>query len=465
MNLISQFSNIVGINNALISQSEIAPFLTEHRDFYHGKSSLVLQPTSTEQISNILKLATKTKTPIIPIGGNTGLVGGQASDLKGKSVLVSLSKMNKIYNINSTSNTALVESGVILQALQSVSAAASRLFPLSLGSQGSAQIGGLLSSNAGGTAVLAYGTMRQLCLGLEVVLPNGEIMNDLKGLTKDNTGYDLKNLFIGAEGTLGIITKAVLKLFPKPRGQSVAFIGVPSPKNALELLNHAHERGNLTGFELIARLGIDFATRHIINTCDPLPYHHPWYVLAEMSSLKSQTDAQESMETFLSYARDNDHASDTVIAKNETEAEAFWSLRENLSYAQKPEGGSIKHDISIPISAIPTFIEQANKSVNHLIPNARFCTFGHMGDGNIHYNISQPIGADKQEFLDNRETVNQRVYAIVDQLGGSISAEHGIGQLKRAELQLYKDQVALSLMQRIKETFDPENIMNPNKIL
>jgi FAD/FMN-containing dehydrogenase len=464
-NLIAQFTAIVGEANALRDEKDIAPFLNESRDLYHGLSSLVLRPANTNEVAAILKLASETKTPVVPQGGNSGLVGGQTPDKGGSAIIVSTSRLNRIRDVDPSGNTIIVEAGAVLKSVQDAADAADRLFPLSLGSEGWCQVGGLLSSNAGGTAVLAYGNMRELCLGLEVVLPNGDIMHGLKRLRKDNTGYDLRDLFIGAEGTLGIITAAVLKLFPRPKGRAVAFVGVASVEKALALLNAAKSSGALTGFELIARLGMELAVRHIQGARDPLQAAHAWYVLAEFSSPLSQEAAYEAMEHFLNAVLESGDADDAVIAASLAQATAFWHLRENLSWAQKPEGGSIKHDISVPIAAIPAFLAEANAAVEKLIPRARFCTFGHMGDGNLHYNISQPEGADKSEFLSRWQEVNHLVHTIVDGFGGSISAEHGIGQLKRDELRHFKDPVAINLMERIKSAFDPHGIMNPGKVL
>ena len=465
LELIRRFVGIVGADHALTADNDIAPYLTENRDLYHGLSGLVLRPKTVDEVSAILKLASETGTPIVPQGGNTGLVGGQTPDRSGRAVILSLGRMNAIRDVDPVGGTLVAEAGVLLQSIQKAADDVDRLFPLSLGSEGSCQIGGNLSSNAGGTAVLAYGNTRELCLGLEVVLPTGEVMHGLKRLRKDNTGYDLRDLFIGAEGTLGVITAAVMKLFPKPRGRSVAFIGTQSTEKALVLLSRAKAAGTLTGFELIARVGMEFATRHIDGARDPLEAPHNWYVLAEFSSGRSDEDANAAMEHFLTEALAAGEADDAVIAASGHQADAFWHLRENLSWAQKPEGGSIKHDISVPVALIPPFLDEANRAVETLIPGVRFCTFGHMGDGNLHYNISQPVGADKAAFLARWHEVNSLVHDIVGNFDGSISAEHGIGQLKRGELSRFKDPVALDLMRRIKRAFDPAGIMNPGKIL
>jgi FAD/FMN-containing dehydrogenase len=463
--LLARFVSLVEPGAALSEPPDIAPHLVENRDKFHGLSRLVLKPKTVEEVSTILKLATETGTPVVPQGGNTGLVGGQIPDLTGSSIILSLTRMNRIREIDPVGNTITVEAGVILKSVQESAEEVDRLFPLSLGSEGSAVIGGLLSANAGGTAVLAYGNMRELCLGLEVVLPDGQVMHGLKKLRKDNTGYDLRDLFIGAEGTLGVITAAVLKLFPRPAGRSVAFVGTQSPDMALKLLSRAKSAGNLTGFELMARIGIEFTVRHTEGGRDPLDAPHAWYVLVEFTSAQSDEEANTRMEAFLVGALENGEADDAVVAQSGAQADAFWRLREEMSWAQKPEGGSIKHDISVPIAAIPNFLREADAAVSALIPDVRFCTFGHMGDGNLHYNISQPVGMDKQAYLARWDEVNALVHDLVGKHDGSISAEHGIGQLKRGELQRFKDPVALMLMRKIKAAIDPGNIMNPGKVL
>ena len=355
----------------------------------------------------------------------------------------------------------------MLETLQNAAADADRLFPLSLASQGSCQIGGNLSSNAGGTAVLAYGNMRELCLGVEVVLPTGEVLDDLRKLKKDNTGYDLKNLFVGAEGTLGVVTAAVLKLFPKPKGREVAWAGVSSPEDALGLFSLAVDQAGsaLTAFELIGDTPLDFVTRNSPGSQRPLQGQWPWHVLMEISSGRSQEDARDLIETILSGGIDVGLVGDAVIAASLAQADAFWKLREDISDAQRPEGASIKHDISVPVAAVPQFIERAAKAVEAVSPGARIVCFGHMGDGNLHYNISQPVGADPQNFLALYRPMNKAVHDIVRDLNGSISAEHGIGQLKRDELLATAPPVAIDLMRRVKAAFDPAGIMNPGKVL
>ena len=463
----SKFIAIVGSKNGLTDASDIAPYLTEWRDSWTGKTSLVLKPGSTDEVSAILKLATETKTPVVPQGGHTGLVGGSMPDMSGDAIIVSTSRLNSVRNVDPAGNTMTVEAGCILQNIQQVADGAERLFPLSLASQGTCQIGGNLSSNAGGTGALAYGVARDLVLGLEVVLPTGEILNDLNSLKKDNTGYNLRHLFIGAEGTLGIITCAVLKLFPKPKGVSTAIIAMKTPKDALEVFQTARDLAgqSLTAFELMPRLGIEFTTKHIDGVRDPLETPYPWYVLLEISSGESEDHAQRLLSELLESQLEAGIVLDGAVATSGAQSDAFWKLRESLSESQKPEGGSIKHDISVPVHALPAFMAEAEKAVLAIEPLARLCTFGHLGDGNLHYNISQPIGADKKTFLAMSATITPAIHGIALKYGGSISAEHGIGQLKRAELARVKDPVALNLMRRIKNELDPAGIMNPGKVI
>ena len=465
--LIARFAAIVGDSHALHNQQDIAGYLIEPRGLWHGKTSLVLRPGSVEEVSRIMKLATETKTPIVPQSGNTGLVGAQVPDASGRDVVLSLSRLNRIREIDGLSNTVTVEAGVILQNLHDAADAVDRLFPLSLASQGSCQIGGNLSSNAGGTGVLAYGNARELCLGVEVVLPTGEVFDDLRKLKKDNTGYDLKNLFVGAEGTLGIITAAVLKLFPKPRGREVAFVGLSTAQAALELFSLAMDRGgsSLTAFELMEQRPYRFTLRHAPGVVRPLAGDWPWYVLMEISSGHSTEDARAMIEDILSAGLEAGTVGDAVISASIAQANAFWNFREMLPETQKSEGASIKHDISVPIASIPTFIEQAAKAVETVCPGARPVCFGHMGDGNLHYNISRPANGDDQGFLALYHPMNKAVHDVVRRLGGSISAEHGIGQLKRDELIATAPPMAIDLMRRVKAAFDPAGIMNPGKVI
>ena len=465
--LLKRLAEIVGETNVLTGDDDTAPYLREWRGRWTGKTAAVVRPGSTDEVAAILKLASETKTPIVPQGGNTGLVGGQIPDMSGKAVILSTARLNRIRDIDPAGNTITVEAGVVLQAVQEAADEHDRLFPLSLGAQGSCQIGGNLSTNAGGTGALAHGVARDLCIGLEVVLPTGEVLDSLNRLKKDNTGYDLRNLFIGAEGTLGVITAAVLKLFPKPAGRATAFVAVPSPEEALALLQKARaSAGNgLTAFELMARIGVEFTVRHIDGVRDPLAGHHPWYALIEISSGQSEEEARATLEAVLEYGMEDGLVLDGAIAESFSQRADFWHLREAMSESQIPEGGSIKHDISVPVDSVPAFLEKADKAVLAIEPGSRICAFGHLGDGNIHYNISQPAGADKQVFLTLTEVITPAVHDIVRDFGGSISAEHGIGQMKREELAQVKSPVALELMRRIKKQFDPKGIMNPGKVV
>ncbi|UPK28988.1 FAD-binding oxidoreductase [Bradyrhizobium sp. 195] len=461
--LIEQFRKIVGERHAITDATDIEPYLTEERNLFHGRSPLVLRPGSTAEVSEICKLASAHNVALVPQGGNTGLVGGQTPH--NGEVVVSLRRLDKIREVDTASNTMTCEAGVVLQIAQAKAAEVDRLFPLSLGAEGSCTIGGNLSTNAGGTAALAYGVAREMALGLEVVLADGRVLNALSKLKKDNTGYNLHNLFIGAEGTLGIITAATLKLFPKPRAVETAFVGLKSPAAALKLLTIAQgEAANaLTSFELLSEMAVEFSVRHGIDVRDPLQAKHPWYVLMELSS--PGEDARTPLETILARAMEEEIVDDAVIAASLAQRAGFWKLRDEMSSAQKPEGGSIKHDISVPVAAVPEFIAEADAAVVKLIPGARPVPFGHLGDGNLHYNVSQPIGADTADFLARWHEMNAVVFAIVLRMGGSISAEHGIGVLKRDELPDVKDKTAIELMRSIKAMLDPHGIMNPGKVL
>ncbi|MFI0845614.1 FAD-binding oxidoreductase [Mesorhizobium sp. IMUNJ 23232] len=465
--VLDRFVEIVGEHHVLRAEADIEPYVTERRGLYPGLSPLVLRPGSVEEVSRILKLATETGTAIVPQGGNTGLVGGGVPDRSGRQLMLSLSRLNRIREIDVLSNTITAEAGVILQSLHDAAEKAERMFPLSLASQGSCEIGGNLSTNAGGTAVLAYGNARELCLGVEVVLPTGEVFDDLRKLKKDNTGYDLKNLFVGAEGTLGVITAAVLKLFPKPRGREVAIAGLTSPQAALDLFGRALDRAGagLTAFELIGKRPIEFVLKHLPGSQAPLTDDWPWLVLMEISSGRSAEDARATIEEVLGEGLEAGLVGDAVIAESLAQQNAFWKLREDISDSQKSEGGSIKHDISIPVASVPVFIERAAVAVEQVSAGARVVCFGHMGDGNLHYNVSQPVGADTAAYLTLYRPMNKAVHDIVRDLGGSISAEHGIGQLKRDELAATAPPVGLDLMRRIKTAFDPAGIMNPGKVI
>src|SRR6185437_3576415 len=461
---LERFRKITGEKYALTGDA-MKPFLREPRDLYEGRAALVLKPGTAEEVSRILKLAQETKTPIVPQGGNTGLVGGQIS-FDGGAVVVSLVRMNKIREVSAEGNYIVCEAGCVLQNIQDEAAKHDRLFPLSLGAEGTCTIGGNLGSNAGGTSALAYGVARDLVLGLEVVLADGRIWHGLRKLKKDNTGYDLRHIFIGSEGTLGIITVAVLKLFPAPRSVEAAFVGLKSPKDALALLNLLQSRaGNaLTSFELIARTAMEFNFKHLSGARDPLSQAHRWYALVELSSPVA-TGLRDTLESALGEAAEKNLLGDAVLAANEAQRNSFWRMRTGITETQKPEGGSIKHDVSVPVADIPAFLAETDAAVTKLIPGARPVPFGHMGDGNIHYNISQPAGADRAAFLARWDEVNALVHKIVAKFGGSISAEHGIGVMKRDLLPEVKDPVELDMMRALKRTFDPNNILNPGKVL
>ncbi|CDZ57288.1 FAD-binding oxidoreductase [Neorhizobium galegae] len=469
--LLDRFAAIVGENHVLRDAGDLAPHLVEGRGLYKGSSPMLLKPGSVEEVAAILKLASETGTPVVPQTGNTGLVGGQTPRTGGSDLIVSLERMNRIRDVDPVANVLVADAGAILADVQKAAEAVDRLFPLSLGSEGSCRIGGNLSTNAGGTAVLAYGNTRQLCLGLEVVLPTGEIWDGLRRLKKDNTGYDLRDLFIGAEGTLGIITGAVLKLFPQPVGHQVALAGLNSPADALKLFERASNLCGtaLTGFELMPHIGIEFVVRHIEGVRDPLSEPHPWYALIDISTSDSAETAGSMVQSLLEQGFEAGLIRDAVIASSVAQQKALWHMRESMSDAQKPEGGSIKHDVSVPVSKIPSFMAEAEQAVLAAMPGARVCAFGHLGDGNIHYNISQPISADmaadKAAFIGRWREINAIVHGIVLAAGGSISAEHGIGQLKRDELAHIRSPIEMDLMRRIKQAFDPAGIMNPGKVV
>jgi FAD/FMN-containing dehydrogenase len=462
--LIERFKAIVGEKYALTDPDVQAAYLHEMRDRWVGHTPLVLRPETVEQVAAILKLANETRTAIVPQGGNTGLVGGQIPH-HGEIVL-SLNRMTRIREIDPVSNTITVEAGVTLQRTREAAAEAGRLYPQLLPSEGSCTIGGNLSTNAGGVAAIAHGIARSHVLGLEVVLADGRVLNNLNKLKKDNTGYDLKNLFIGAEGTLGIITAAVLRLVPRPHAVEVAFLGVPSPQAAVELLGVAQSRagGDVTSFELLTRFGMECVLQHVAGTRDPLDEPHPWYVLMEISSQMS-AGLRDVVEDIFETGVERGLVEDGAIAETLEQSKAFWRIREEVGEVQKKLGGSIKHDVSVPVAAVPAFIEEANAAVLAVVPGARPFPFGHVGDGNIHYNVSQPEGADKAAFLAQEDKVQDAVFNIVLKHGGSISAEHGIGIAKRDRLPKVKDPVAIELMRTLKAALDPNGILNPGKVL
>src|SRR6478672_3453624 len=461
--LLSRFVAIVGAKYAVTDRASQEPYLREMRDLYHGHTPMVLRSGSVADVSAILKLANETRTAIVPQGGNTGLVGGQIPH-HGEIVL-SLNRLDRIREVDATSNTITAEAGVSLGRVREAAANVDRLYPLLLPSEGTCTVGGNLSTNAGGTTAVAWGIARQQALGLEVVLADGRVLNNLNKLKKDNTGYDLKNLFIGAEGTLGVITAAVLRLIARPRSVETAFVGLASPDAALELLGIASERTpGVTSFELMVRLGIDAVLKYDSAARDPLGAPHPWYVLIELSSQRRE-GLRDTLEAILAEGVERGIVADAAIAENLDQTRAFWRIREMFGEVQRQVGGSIKHDISVPVANVPAFIREADAAVLKLITGARPLPFGHLGDGNIHYNVAQPVEADKEQFLDRWHDVNNVVFDVVLKYGGSISAEHGIGIMKRDLLPSIKDPVAMDLMRTLKRTLDPNGILNPGKVL
>ncbi len=448
--------------NFSVDQKEIAPHLREWRSKYEGHSDLLLRPSTTAQLSAILRICHESGTAIVPQGGNTGLVGGQIPG--NGEVLLSLSRMNKIRAVDPTGMTVTAEAGVILADLQKAADERGLLFPLSLSSEGSCTIGGNISTNAGGNHVLRYGMTRALVLGLEVVLADGTVLDMLKSLHKDNTGYDLKQLFIGAEGTLGVIAAATLKLYPRPLQMVTALAATPSPGAGQKLLGHMQSRtgGLLSSFELVSRPALELVLKHIPNTRDPMGAS-PWYVLMEVSGGAGDTLDALTLAA-LEDAMGDGIASDVLVAQSTAQARELWRLRENISEAQKLEGASIKHDISVPVASIPAFIEQATAVVTNRFPGSRPITFGHMGDGNLHFNFSGPKGQDK-EFLAHWDEMQLAVHDIVKDYQGSISAEHGIGVMKRDILPRYKSSEELDAMRALKKALDPKNILNPGKTI
>jgi FAD/FMN-containing dehydrogenase len=463
---LTQIAAIIGTENLLVGDLEA--YELDWRKKFRGRALAVAKPKTTEQVSQIVKLCFQEAVAIVPQGGNTGLVGGATPDQSGTQLILNLSRMNQIIEVDLLNNTMTVEAGCILQNIQTAAADKDRLFPLSLAAEGSCEIGGNISTNAGGVQVLRYGNTRELVLGLEVVLPNGTVLPLLTGLRKDNTGYDLKQLFIGAEGTLGIVTKAVLKLFARPTANTTAWVAVASPDKALALLKlmQARHAESLSAFELVSRLSHEIVLKHFPTLREPLTNISPWYVLLELSDTGSQTNQREQVEETLGVALEQVLATDCVIAQSESESQSLWALRENITEAQVQEGKNIKHDVSVPISTIARFIQLTDEALDRVYPGVRPVTFGHLGDGNLHYNISPPVqGWTEARWLLEWDNVNQIVHRQVQHFQGSISAEHGIGQLKKIELAKHKSEAALNLMAVIKAGIDPKGIMNPGKIL
>jgi FAD/FMN-containing dehydrogenase len=457
---------VVG-ERGFVSGAERAPYENDWRDQYHGRAAAVLKPANADEVSRVVALLAEARVGMVPQGGNTSLCGASVPDESGTQVVINLSRMNRVRQVDADNNTMTVEAGCVLANLQQVAEEHGRLFPLSLGAEGSCEIGGNLSTNAGGTAVLRYGNTRELVLGLEVVLPDGRIWDGLRGLRKDNTGYDLKHLFVGAEGTLGIITAAVLKLFPKPRSRATALAAIASPAAAVALLSKLREScgERITGYELIARICVDLVLRHIEGSRDPFPEVHPWYVLVELSDSAPGDSLGGLLEAALGECAEAGMIRDAVIAASEAQRDALWKMREDITEAQKLEGLSIKHDVSVPVSRVPDLIARADDALAARFPDIRIVAFGHVGDGNIHYNCSKSERQEASRFFAEAPEVNHIVYEVVSSLGGSISAEHGLGVLKREEIKRYKSALELELMRAIKRTLDPHGLMNPGKVL
>ena len=458
---------IVGGEFVLDTDGDMAPFLSDWRGRFTGKAAAVLRPASVEQVAAVVRACAQWRVALVPQGGNTGLVLGSVPDASGTAVVLSLARLNSIRQIDTVNRTITVDAGCILQQVQQAAADAGCLFPLSLAAEGSCTIGGNLSTNAGGTAVLRYGNTRELCLGLEVVTPQGEIWSGLRGLRKDNTGYDLRDLFIGAEGTLGVITGAVLKLYPQPKASITALAALPSPAHALQLLTlmQDHCGASLTGFELMSQFCLELVAREFPQLQQPFAVPHPQYALLELSSSESEAHAVGLLERSIGAALERGVISDAVVAASVSQSLGLWQLREHIPLAQAKAGKNIKHDISLPVSRIAEFIAVTAPQLDAAFPGCQLVCFGHLGDGNLHFNVAPPPGISNEDFLSNQDKVNRIVHDSVVAFGGSISAEHGIGALKRDELAHYKSPVELNMMRAIKAALDPLGIMNPGKVI
>jgi FAD/FMN-containing dehydrogenase len=461
---IKKLTRIVDPNGIITIAADMTPYLHEERGMAKGSADVVLRPTNVQEVSDIMRACSSAKIPVIPVGGSTGLVGGT---LASGGVIVATDRLNKIIEVDSLNSTMVAESGCILADLQVAAAELDCLFPLSLGAEGSCRIGGNLSTNAGGISVLRYGNTRDLVLGLEAVLPSGEIWDGLSRLRKDNTGYDLKHLFIGAEGTLGIITKAVLKLFPATKTSMTVLVALPELGAILKLFHQTRQLcgDSLTAFELISRIGMELCIAHIPGIIDPFAKVHPYYALIELTSARENNDLRGEIEIVLGRAFESLTVTDAVFAESEAQRRELWRIREEIPAAQTREGGSIKHDISVPVSKTVDFIIEASRRVLKVLPGIRPCPFGHIGDGNIHYNLTQPKNISKEDFMARYAEFNRIVHDLVMDMNGSISAEHGIGSFKRDELAHYASSTKISIMQTIKQALDPDNIMNPGKII
>ncbi|HEY7382191.1 MAG TPA: FAD-binding oxidoreductase [Beijerinckiaceae bacterium] len=462
--LLAALAARLGPAHVVTEPADMAGYLVEERGLYRGTALAVARPRDTAEVGFVVKECAAAGVPVVAQSGNTGLTGG---GVPYGGVVLSLARLDRVREVDAVNATMTVEAGCILRHVQEAASAADCLFPLSLASEGSCRIGGNLSTNAGGTGVLRYGNARDLVLGLEVVLADGRVWNGLKGLRKDNAGYDLKNLFVGSEGTLGIITAAVLKLFPKPKARATAFVGSASARDALAAFDRLRQSAGdtLSAFEYINRFGLEVVLKHASGTMRPLAGDHHSYALTELSSPQAGAELEVTLESVLGYAIEEGIVEDATIGASETQNAALWRLREQLSDVQRFEGGSIKHDVSVPVSRVADFIEVATTACEAEMPGVRVCAFGHVGDGNIHFNLSQPVGMEKAAFLGEWERFNRIVHDIVASMNGSIAAEHGIGLIKRDELVLYKDAVAIDLMRTLKRALDPHNILNPGKVV
>ncbi len=462
-----ELRNIVGATHVLTDSDAVAPYLVDWRRRYIGRAQAVVLPETTDEVARIVAWCAQTRSPVVPQGGNTGLVGGATPDDSGRAIVLSMKRMKRIRTVDPGNNTLTAEAGCVLLDVQEAARGHDRLFPLSLAAEGSATIGGNLSTNAGGIQVLRYGNARELCLGLEVVLPSGDVWAGLRGLRKDNTGYDLRDLFIGAEGTLGVITAACLKTFPLPRVKVTALLAVPSLRAALQLLDDAQTRcgPTLTGFECFSDFCLSLVERHFEGQRSPFAERHPQYVLMELSDHEEQPHATTLVEGLIGAAMESELVRDAVVAQSVAQARALWSLRESISEAQTHEGKNIKHDIAVPISSITRFVDETDALLQQRFPGVRMVTFGHLGDGNLHYNVSPPAGLDEARFLEQQPAIYATVHDQAHAYGGSISAEHGIGQLKRSENARYKSAIELQLMKSLKQAIDPLGIMNPGKMV
>ena len=464
--LLDRLARIVGDAHVLVAPADVEPFVTDWRGRYRGEALAVVAPGATDEVAAVVRACAAAGAPIVPQGGNTGLCGGAVPHAGGHEIVLTLRRMNRVRALDASNATITVEAGMPLASVHEAATAAGLYFPLSLASEGSCTIGGNLSTNAGGTAVLRYGNTRDLTLGIEAVLADGSVFDGLRGLRKDNTGYDLKQLFIGAEGTLGIVTAAVMKLYPAPRTQVTAFVALASAADAIALLGALKTAvaDRLTGFELMSAFSLALSRKHHPGAPEPLS-GHPWYALVQADDSAAGAPLAALVESALAGAVETGVAADAVVAQSGEQAQRLWALRENISEAQRREGPNIKHDISLPVSAIPAFMDVCGGALRAAFPGARLVVFGHLGDGNLHYNLSAPEGVDARGFMDHAERANRIVHDFVARFGGSFSAEHGVGQLKRDDLVRYKSPVELQLMRAVKAAFDPQGVMNPGKVL